>query len=274
MAELFFGDFRFDTRRLALEGPDGPVEVRAKTLQALTHLITHRNRFVSRAELMEELWPDVAVTGASITQCISELRGALDDSARSPIYIETRVKYGYRFIATLYHRPTERLEPLPPPPQMINEIHPPKTSTKRRIILIAGILLVTVLILGAWTASRWRPTPRTIVSISSVATSTSLEGTGAMADAIRRELIRNLELRGNITVTAQGHQDQANLTTEISTRGTPAGRLEVVAIVRSQPEGRELWGWTWVEPMNDIDLDRTAGDIAERIATALAQIHP
>ena len=35
MAELFFGDFRLDTNRLALEGPAGRIEVRAKTLELL-----------------------------------------------------------------------------------------------------------------------------------------------------------------------------------------------------------------------------------------------
>jgi len=118
MAELFFGDFRLDTKKLTLEGPTGSVELRTKAQMLLLYLIEHRSRFVARKELLDELWPDVTVTAASLTQCISELRQGLGDSARDSRYIETRVKRGYRFVAPIYHKPTERLELLPPPREL------------------------------------------------------------------------------------------------------------------------------------------------------------
>ena len=89
MAELFFGDFRFDTRKLVLAGPDGPLDLRAKTREVLLYLIEHRNRFVSRDELLRKVWAGVTVSGASVTQCISELRQILGDSARDAAYVET-----------------------------------------------------------------------------------------------------------------------------------------------------------------------------------------
>jgi len=271
MAELFFGEFRFDTRRLTLVGPTAPVEVRAKTLHALTYLIAHRNRFVSRDELMKELWPDVHVTGASVTQCISELRRALDDSARSPRYIETRVKYGYRFVATLYHKPTERLEALPPPPELATGSPPPRPTRERSGLLIAVLLLITFLSAGgAWLLSRRHPSGPTVLTVSSTATDSSNELAAPMARAIRRTLLQTLDEAGGYALAAAGHEDQARLAVEITTRMPPSGRLEVVAVLRLLPESRELWGWTWVVPA-DGGVDATSRQIARRIVRAIRE---
>lgn len=271
MAELFFGEFRFDTRRLALEGPTGPVEVRAKTLQALTYLIAHRNRFVSRDELMGELWPDVHVTGASVTQCISELRRALDDSARSPRYIETRVKYGYRFVATLYHKPTERLEALPPPPELATGSPPPRPAPERRGLLIAVLLLITLLSAGgAWLLSRRHISGPTVLTVSSTTTENASDLAEPMASAIRSALLQTLNEAGGYALAAAGHENQARLAVEITTGRPPSGRLEVVAVLRSLPGGRERWGWTWVVPADD-GVEATSRQIARRIVRAIRE---
>ena len=46
----------------------------------LRQLIRNVGSVVSRADLLETVWPEVFVTDASLTQCIAELRKALDDS--------------------------------------------------------------------------------------------------------------------------------------------------------------------------------------------------
>jgi len=272
VAELFFGEFRFDTRRLSLEGPGGPVEVRAKTLQALTYLIAHRNRFVSRDELMGELWPDVHVTGASVTQCISELRRALDDDPRSPRYIETRVKYGYRFVATLYHKPTERLEELPPPPELTGKAGSSPLGSNRRRLLAAGLLLTILLGAGgARILSRSRRSGPVILTLSSTAAPGAAEPAGAMANAVRKALSRELGKTPGFSLATTGQEDKARLAVEISTRMPPSGRLEVVAVLRRLPKGRELWGWTWVVPAGSGTTEATARGIAARVVRAIEE---
>ncbi|GEM_PF-2705442 len=272
MAELFFGEFRFDTRRLILEGPEGPVEVRARTLEVLTYLIAHRNRFVGREELMRELWPDVRVTEASVTQCISELRRALDDSARSPRYIETRVKFGYRFVATLYHKPTEHLELLPPPSELA-EGTPPSSGFRHRPILLIAVMAL----LGVLTAVGIKLAPRntvgapTAVRVVSVATADSGTTAGQLAEAVRTDLLRDIDRDPNLSVAPREALVGPGLETEVTVRETAAGRLEVVAILRSWTDGRELWGWTWVVPAEEGSGGGMAGRITGRILTALRQ---
>ncbi len=270
MAELFFGEFRFDTRRLALEGPDGPAEVRARTLEVLTYLITHRNRFVGRDELMRELWPDVRVTEASVTQCISELRRALDDSPRSPRYIETRIKYGYRFVATLYHRPTETLEPLPPPPELDAPTSSAGGSRRRLALLIAVAALLGVLTLvGIRLARRQQVEGPTPVHVVSVATPGSGETALHLAQDLHTALLRNIESEANLAVIPRETPARAGLETEVTVRETAAGRLEVVVVLRSWADGRELWGWTWIVPAGEGLADTTVERIVQRIGAAL-----
>ena len=268
MAELFFGEFRFDTRRLELEGPDGPLETRPKTLQVLTYLISCRNRFVSKDELMSELWPDVRVTGASVTQCISELRGLLDDSAREPRYIETRVKNGYRFVATLYHKPTEVMEPLPPPPETTTERKP--LRRKRRAFRLSGAVLAVLALVGsAYILSRKKAPEVLPVVVSSVTTGSLDESTSSFAEALGRDLRRELaEIEG--ISTAEGDQQKSkHLSVAMSTRRLPSGRQEVVAVLRRFPEGREIWGWTWVLPAAQDGVDLETREIVARIGDAV-----
>ncbi|HHQ48727.1 MAG TPA: hypothetical protein ENK19_07575, partial [Acidobacteria bacterium] len=264
--------FRFDTRRLSLEGPGGPVEVRAKTLQALTHLIAHRNRFVSRDELMRELWPDVHVTGASVTQCISELRRALDDDPRSPRYIETRVKYGYRFVATLYHKPTEQLEPLPPPPELAAKPGTAPAKGGRGRLVAAGVLLTLLLGAGgAWLLSRSRPTGPVVLALSSTVAPGADEPATTVADAVGSALSEELDKVPGLSVAVAGQEGRARLALEVTSRTLPSGRLEVVGVLRRRPAGRELWGWTWVVPAGSENARATARQIAARVARTIQE---
>src|SRR5207244_3018532 len=56
---------------------------------------------VSRHELLSAIWPGVIVGDDALTQAVIKLRRALADEARSPAYIETVSKRGYRLIATV-----------------------------------------------------------------------------------------------------------------------------------------------------------------------------
>ena len=65
----------------------------------LAALIEHAGELVTRDELFRSVWGDTVVGDAALTACIQELRGALDDDARRPRFIETRHRRGYRFVA-------------------------------------------------------------------------------------------------------------------------------------------------------------------------------
>lgn len=69
-------------------------------MDLLCVLAAHRGQVVSREALMQALWPDVVVGDDSLARTVSKLRQALGDDARSPTYLETIAKRGYRLLAS------------------------------------------------------------------------------------------------------------------------------------------------------------------------------
>src|SRR5262249_32373401 len=70
----------------------------------MLHLLT-------KAALLEALWPETTVSEVALSVCMRELRQALGDDARRPHFIETVRRRGYRFIG---HLPTVHPSALPP----------------------------------------------------------------------------------------------------------------------------------------------------------------
>lgn len=67
----------------------------------LLNLLISNRGAVARDELITTLWNDreIFVDNSSLTQCVSTLRKALDDSSKEPQFIKTVPKLGYEFIA-------------------------------------------------------------------------------------------------------------------------------------------------------------------------------
>jgi DNA-binding winged helix-turn-helix (wHTH) protein/Flp pilus assembly protein TadD len=78
-----------------------PVPLAPKALDLLLLLVTRPAAMVTKDEIMQTLWPDVAVTDNALTQVVSDLRQALADDPMSPRYIQTVPRRGYRFIAAV-----------------------------------------------------------------------------------------------------------------------------------------------------------------------------
>ncbi len=76
------------------------VHVTRKALDVLYLLAERQGQVVTKEEIFEAIWPGVAVSDAALTSCIKELRRALKDDARSPRFIETRHRLGFRFLPT------------------------------------------------------------------------------------------------------------------------------------------------------------------------------
>ena len=64
-------------------------------------LVERAGQPVSKQDLFASVWSSTVVSDDALTTCIQELRKALGDDAREPRYIETRHRYGYRFVAAL-----------------------------------------------------------------------------------------------------------------------------------------------------------------------------
>jgi predicted ATPase/DNA-binding winged helix-turn-helix (wHTH) protein len=72
-----------------------------KAFAVLRYLQEHPGRLVTKQELLDAVWSDVAVTEAVLKNCILTLRTALSDDAKTPRYIETVHRRGYRLLTPL-----------------------------------------------------------------------------------------------------------------------------------------------------------------------------
>lgn len=94
-----FGDCTMDINRYELRRAGVLIRIEPKVFEALTYLLHHRERFVSRDELIEKLWPGVVVGDAALTQCVAKARKAVGDDSEKQHIIRTQHGRGYRFVA-------------------------------------------------------------------------------------------------------------------------------------------------------------------------------
>jgi DNA-binding winged helix-turn-helix (wHTH) protein len=94
---LRFGPFEFDasTRELLNEGRR--VHLSPKSFDLLQILLERRPALVTKSELQDRLWPDAVVLEANLGNAVAEIRKALGDDSRSPRFISTVSRRGYRF---------------------------------------------------------------------------------------------------------------------------------------------------------------------------------
>jgi len=95
---IHFAPFRLHLRQARLLKGDSPVALRPKTFAVLVYLARHRGELVTKRDLLDAVWKDIAVTDDMPRISVRELRRALGDDARAPRFIETVRGQGYRFI--------------------------------------------------------------------------------------------------------------------------------------------------------------------------------
>jgi DNA-binding winged helix-turn-helix (wHTH) protein len=94
-----FGDCRLDpdARQLSRDGRAVPLS--PKAFELLKLLVEQRPRALSKAELLERVWPGIFVSDASLARVINEIRRGVGDRARVGRIIRTVHAFGYAFAA-------------------------------------------------------------------------------------------------------------------------------------------------------------------------------
>jgi len=103
-----FGEFELDDGLYQLRRGSGVVKLEPKVFDVLAHLIRHRDRVVSKDELLETLWPGEFVSESVLPRCVTAARKALGDARREAAFIATIHGRGYRFLAEVAERPEPR----------------------------------------------------------------------------------------------------------------------------------------------------------------------
>src|SRR5262249_35805863 len=65
----------------------------------LALLVHRRPAAMSKRDIHRQLWPDTFVTDGSVAVLVAEIRAALGDNVRRPVFLRTLHRFGYAFVA-------------------------------------------------------------------------------------------------------------------------------------------------------------------------------
>jgi DNA-binding winged helix-turn-helix (wHTH) protein/Flp pilus assembly protein TadD len=216
-----FYDYSVDCLRWVAEWQDQPIPLSRKSFDLLLYLIDHRDRVVSKDELLEKLWPDQFVEESSLTQQIFLLRKAFSRPGSDRKIIQTVPGRGYRFTAPVIEpdepaesmtlRATESVTRITLEEEEEDEEEgdsvesgsapapvlsaPPVARKSQRAALIAASVLVA-LALGGWFGwQRWQDRsdgpPVTVVLSSMDGTTDDTVLDQALTNALRIDLAQS-----------------------------------------------------------------------------------
>ncbi|MGA9826990.1 MAG: winged helix-turn-helix domain-containing protein [Rhodanobacteraceae bacterium] len=140
-----FGEFALDVERGTLLKAGADVPLRPKAFEVLRFLVERHGQLVSKDALLEAVWSPAVVTEDSVTQCLMEIRRAIDD--HNQVAIRTLPRRGYLFDAPVNGPDTAASENEPIAPSSA----PVRTQPGRshRPIYLA---MLALLLLAAWWA--------------------------------------------------------------------------------------------------------------------------
>lgn len=287
------GEVVFDPADGTLWRDGRRVDLTPKVLAILNVLVEAAPRMVAKEHLLDTVWPEAVVAEAALTQRVRDLREALGDDARTPRFIETVARRGYRLIA-----PVERLVDTPapapeapstPPPVPAEIGAPTPVSSGLRRWWPAAALAAAVAIGGlvVWRSSRpvWTQappptpapspfTPRHAIAAIEPANSSGRADLTWIGTALAEMLTTELAAGGTLRVV--GGSSLAEASRELGLAGgNPTGddlrRLHGLLGVDLVVTGRYRDGPAGSPPEVHLDLeirDATNGALLAKVAEA------
>jgi DNA-binding winged helix-turn-helix (wHTH) protein/tetratricopeptide (TPR) repeat protein len=96
-----FGECELDRELYQLRRRGRVIKLEPKVFDVLVHLFEHRDRVVTKAELLDALWPGETLSESVLPRAIAAARRAVGDTRAKARVIETVHGRGYRFVAAL-----------------------------------------------------------------------------------------------------------------------------------------------------------------------------
>jgi TolB-like protein/DNA-binding winged helix-turn-helix (wHTH) protein len=261
-----------------------PLKLSGKAFALLRLLMRSPELLVTKEAIFDNVWGGLAVSDSVLTTAAKELRQALDDDARSPVWIETVHRRGYRFMQLTVEADEVQAEVIPQPLPPISETPPrqPRWPVTAMAVLIGALLLA-----GAWYYfAQGRPalaaTPKSVAVLPFRDLSSSAENRW-FADGLTEEVQARLARTPDIQVVSQlsvGSSGSGLVAERARNLGVAhilsgsvrhgAGRVRVTVELVHASDGRQLWTQTYDHAAKDVIPIQE--DIAYRIAIALKTV--
>ncbi len=293
-----FDAFELDEGRYELRRIDGVepsvIEVQPKVIEVLFQLVRNAERTLTKDELLESVWGDLAITEASLTRCVSLARRALGEHEGEPRIIKTVRGRGYA-LGVAVHR-LRSGEPEGASGEAVASEEAASTPGRRPRRLAFGLLGATALLLVcAWLARPFEPglvTPPAPPlpegpSAASVAVLPfhdlrSPDGRSLEADGLVYAVIEQLARRPELRVTSPSSSfrfdptapldpsrvgDELGVGTLVLGTVRPDATGESRLLVEAVEASSGFQRWAARFPLSD--TTKTDGAIASRVAEAL-----
>jgi pimeloyl-ACP methyl ester carboxylesterase len=101
---FLFGKFTLDTDRRELRADGSEIPVEPQVFDLIEFLIRHRDRVVSRDDLIEHVWGGRLVSESALATRINGARRAIDDDGTRQALIKTIARKGVRFVGNVEER--------------------------------------------------------------------------------------------------------------------------------------------------------------------------
>ena len=137
-----FDDFLVDPEAWRLSRDGEEIHLEPLVLELLIYLIAHRERLVTRQELMDTVWGDTVISESALTKAVARLRQALGDDSATHRYLETVRSRGYRFIGTV-----EESERRDSPEAPNGEA---RAATLRRALFVSAAAIITLMVFSVF----------------------------------------------------------------------------------------------------------------------------
>jgi TolB-like protein/DNA-binding winged helix-turn-helix (wHTH) protein/Tfp pilus assembly protein PilF len=192
-----FAGFTLDLEGGFLRRNGQEVSLRPKTFEVLACLVQHHGRLVTKATVIEMVWPDTAITDNSLAQCLVEIRRALDDDSQQ--LIRTVKGRGYLFAAPVTTPAIEF-----PHQEVDSPVQTGWKSVVAAVTVLAAAFAGAWLLLGRASVSRTHP-PSAITSIAVLPFSnlTGDKERDYVSDAFTEELTYTLSRAAGLRVASR-----------------------------------------------------------------------
>ncbi|HLA09106.1 MAG TPA: AAA family ATPase [Pyrinomonadaceae bacterium] len=98
---IIFKPFSLDLANECLWRGSQAIKLRPKAFAVLSHLLGRPGQLITKEQLLNTVWPETFVGDAVLKVAIRQLREALGDNPKTPRFIETAHRRGYRFIGQI-----------------------------------------------------------------------------------------------------------------------------------------------------------------------------
>jgi len=119
--KFLFGDYTLDTNRRELCRRSQPIAVEPQVFDLLVYLIEHRDRVVSKDDLIDAVWAGRIVSDSTLASRINAARKAIGDSGEKQELIRTIARKGLRFVGEVRLTDIELADPGALSPDQIRE---------------------------------------------------------------------------------------------------------------------------------------------------------